>query len=86
MLFEQKATDASVGQIMAIHSVVDAMGLDALPSALQEVIRLRVAHPDATLKELGEFADPPLSKSAVAHRLRRIEELARTCSSRSTEK
>lgn len=73
---QQKATDASVGQIMAIHSVVERCGLDALPPALQEVIRLRVSHPDASLKELGEYANPPLSKSAIAHRMRRIEQMA----------
>lgn len=73
---QQKATDASVEQIMAIHAVVDHYGIDELPPALQEFIRLRVSHPDATLKELGEAADPPLSKSAVYHRVRRIEQLA----------
>lgn len=73
---QQKATDASVEQIMAIREVVDHYGLDSLPPALREFIRLRVAHPDATLKELGEFADPPLSKSAVYHRVRRIEQMA----------
>ena len=31
---------------------------------------------DATLKELGEAADPPLSKSAINHRVRRVEQLA----------
>lgn len=73
---QQKATDASVEQVMAIHEVVDRYGLESLPPALQEFIRLRVMHPDATLKELGEYADPPLSKSAVYHRVRRIEQLA----------
>lgn len=72
---QQKASDASVEQIMAIRRVVDKVGLENLPPALQEFIRLRVAHPDATLKELGQYADPPLSKSAVYHRVRRIEEL-----------
>ncbi|MCC6109443.1 MAG: DNA-binding protein WhiA [Denitrobacterium sp.] len=72
---QQKASDASVEQIMAIRRVVDKVGKENLPPALQEFIRLRVAHPDATLKELGQYADPPLSKSAVYHRVRRIEEL-----------
>ncbi len=72
---QQKASDASVEQIMAILRVVDKVGMENLPPALQEFIRLRVAHPDATLKELGQYADPPLSKSAVYHRVRRIEEL-----------
>ena len=73
---QQKASQASVGQIVAIRTLVEHYGIDALPPALQEFIRLRVAHPDASLKELGEFADPPLSKSAMAHRVRRIEEMA----------
>ena len=73
---QQKATEASMEQIMAIHAVVDRYGLESLPPALQEFIKLRVSHPDATLKKLGEYADPPLSKSAVYHRVRRIEQLA----------
>ena len=48
-----------------------------LPPALQDFIKLRVTYPDATLKELGERANPPLSKSAVYHRVRRIEQMAK---------
>ena len=73
---QQKATDASAEQVRAIRIVVGRYGMDALPPALQEFIRLRVQHPDATLKEIGLLADPPLSKSAVYHRVRRIEQLA----------
>ena len=51
--------------------------MERLPPALREIIRLRVQYPDATLKELGERADPPLSKSAVYHRIRRIEQMAK---------
>jgi len=47
-----------------------------VPRSLQEVALLRLRHPDASIRELGELADPPLSKSAVAHRLRRINALA----------
>ena len=61
---------------MAIHKVVAEHGLENLPPALQEYISLRVSYPDATLKELGERANPPLSKSAVYHRVRRIEQMA----------
>ncbi len=73
---QAKAAASSVDQIFAIRKVVDAYGIEKLPPALQEVIRLRVAYPDATLKELGERANPPLSKSAVYHRIRRIEQMA----------
>ncbi len=73
---QAKAAASSVDQIFAIRKVVDAYGIEKLPPALQEVNRLRVAYPDATLKELGERANPPLSKSAVYHRIRRIEQMA----------
>lgn len=74
---QAKAANASVDQIYAIRAVLEAHGMDNLPPALQEFIRLRVTYPDATLKELGERATPPLSKSAVYHRVRRIEQMAR---------
>ena len=51
--------------------------MENLPPALQDFIKLRVRYPDATLKELGELANPPLSKSAVYHRVRRIEQMAK---------
>ena len=71
-----KAAIASVDQIYAMRRVLETYGIDDLPPALQEIIRLRVAYPNATLKELGELANPPLSKSAVYHRIRRIEQMA----------
>lgn len=73
---QAKSAHASVDQIFAIRKVVEAYGIEKLPPALQEFIKLRVTYPDATLKELGEHASPPLSKSAVYHRVRRIEEMA----------
>ena len=68
---QAKSAQSSVEQIMAIHKVVAEHGLENLPPALQEYISLRVSYPDATLKELGERANPPLSKS-----VRRIEQMA----------
>lgn len=71
-----KTASASVEQIRAIRVVVEDLGMDALPPALQDYIKLRVRFPDASLKELGQRASPPLSKSAVYHRVRRIEQMA----------
>ena len=73
---QQKATNAAVEQLYAIRAVVEHYGMDELPPALQDFIRLRVTHPEASLKELGERANPPLSKSAVYHRVRRLEQMA----------
>lgn len=74
---QQKAVGAAVGQIYAIQAVVKHYGMENLPPALQDFIRLRVTYPEASLKELGERANPPLSKSAVYHRVRRIESMMR---------
>ena len=68
--------EASVDQIQAIRTVLEHQDIKTLPHALQDYIRLRVTYPDATLKELGEKANPPLSKSAIYHRVRRIEQMA----------
>jgi len=44
----------------------------AAPEHLLAVGRLRLEHPQATLEQLGEFADPPMTKDAVAGKLRRL--------------
>lgn len=72
----QKTAEAALDQIEAINALVEMRGLENLPPALQELAALRLENPDVSLRELGELADPPLTKSAVYHRVRRIEELA----------
>jgi len=72
-----KTADAAASQIEAIQFIADTRGLASLPPALREFAELRLANPDVSLRELGELADPPLSKSAIYHRVRRIEEMAR---------
>lgn len=73
---QAKTAEASVDQIQAIRTVLEHQDIKSLPHALQDYIRLRVTYPDATLKELGEKVNPPLSKSAIYHRVRRIEQMA----------
>ncbi len=72
----QKTAEAALEQIEAIQTLADMRGLDSLPPALRELAELRLENPDVSLRELGELADPQLTKSAVYHRVRRIEELA----------
>lgn len=47
-----------------------------MPESLQEIARIRLECEDMTLKELGEMLEPPIGKSGVNHRLRKIEEIA----------
>ncbi|HHJ98568.1 MAG TPA: DNA-binding protein WhiA [Actinobacteria bacterium] len=72
----QKTAAAAAGQVAAVRAIERARGLESLPPALREIASLRLEYPEVSLRELGELADPPLSKSAVYHRIRRLEELA----------
>ncbi|MCL2807856.1 MAG: DNA-binding protein WhiA [Coriobacteriia bacterium] len=78
MANQAKSIEASLSQLQNIQLLIDTKGLDSMPKALQEVALLRLTHPDVSLRELGELAHPPLSKSAINHRIRRIDELVQS--------
>ena len=71
-----KTVNASVRQIENIKLIQDTIGISSLPENLQEIARIRLECEDMTLKELGEMLEPPIGKSGVDHRLRKIEEIA----------
>lgn len=71
-----KTVSAAVKQIEDIEYIKDTIGLDNLPDNLREIARERLERPEATLKELGEALDPPVGKSGVNHRLRKLCDLA----------
>lgn len=71
-----KTVNASVRQVENIKLIEETIGIDSLPENLQEIARLRVECEELTLKELGEMLNPPIGKSGVNHRLRKIEEVA----------
>lgn len=60
-----------------IHAIERLKEKSSLPSNLLEIANLRVQHPEATIKELGEMLEPALGKSGVNHRLRKIIGLAK---------
>ena len=70
-----KTVSAAVKQVEDIRYIQQTIGLDKLSDGLKEMAILRLEHPDATLKELGELSDPPVGKSGVNHRLRKIGEI-----------
>lgn len=71
-----KTVEAAQRQVTAIRRLAALKGLESLNPGLRQVARLRLEHPEATLDELGQLANPPLSKSAVNYRLRRLVALA----------
>jgi DNA-binding protein WhiA len=72
----KKAVNASLRQIKQIKLIDQTIGLEKLPLRLREIARLRLEHPDSSLRELGERLDPPVGKSGVNHRFRKIEAIA----------
>lgn len=71
-----KTVNAAVKQLEDITFIRDHAGLDSLPDNLREMALLRLEHPEAPLKELGTYLNPPVGKSGVNHRLRKISEIA----------
>ena len=72
----RRSVAAAMAQVAAVHLAVERVGWERLPADLAAVAALRLAHPDATLAELGALLDPPRSKSAVLARLRRLVMMA----------
>ena len=72
----EKMLDAAQKQARSCRDISLRMGLFTLPPALQAMARARMENPDMSLTELGEMMNPPISKSAVNHRLRRLMEIA----------
>lgn len=71
-----KTINAAVAQIHAIEKIKKRKKWNNLPPNLQEVAKLRVENPDATLEELGKMLTDPIGKSGVNHRLKRIIEIS----------
>ncbi|MDW7651299.1 MAG: DNA-binding protein WhiA [Bacillota bacterium] len=72
-----KTVEAAIKQAEAIRIIEDHIGIDALEPPLRQLAILRVQHPEASLQELGEMLDPPLGKSGVNHRMRKLEKISK---------
>ena len=71
-----KVVSAAQAQLEAIRRIDRASGLGELPPRLQETALLRIANPEASLADLALLADPPVTKSCLSHRLRKLTEIA----------
>ncbi len=71
-----KTVTAASKQIDDIIYIRDHLGFDQLSDGLKEVAELRIENPEGSLKELGSLLSPPIGKSGVNHRLRKLSILA----------
>ncbi len=81
-----KTVNASMRQNENINYIISKIGMDKIPVSLTEIAELRLKYPDASLKELGEMFNPPIGKSGVNHRLRKLDELAASLKAKHGEK
>lgn len=78
-----KTVSAARKQIEDIELIERTIGIKKLPDNLRQMAQLRLDEPDATLQELGEMLNPPVTKSGVNHRLRKISQIAADLSEKS---
>ncbi|WEK14205.1 MAG: DNA-binding protein WhiA [Candidatus Microbacterium phytovorans] len=71
----RRSAQAAVAACARVERALEILG-DDVPDHLREAGDLRLAHRDASLDELGHHADPPLTKDAVAGRIRRLLAMA----------
>ncbi|GAA1641608.1 DNA-binding protein WhiA [Microbacterium flavum] len=71
----RRSAQAAVAACARVERALEILG-DEVPDHLKEAGELRLAHRDASLDELGHHADPPLTKDAVAGRIRRLLAMA----------
>jgi cell division protein WhiA len=71
----RRTIEAAATQVRVVERVVGERGWDVLDDELRAVALARLANPAASLTELGELVDPPIGKSAVHRRLRRLQQL-----------
>lgn len=73
-----KTVNAAARQVADIEYIRSVCGLEKLPDALREMAYVRLENPEGSLEELGKLLDPPVGKSGVNHRLRKIGEFAKS--------
>ena len=71
-----KVVAAAQEQLDSIRTIVRSYGLDALPEPLRDTALLRIANPEASLADLAQLSNPPVTKSCLNHRLKKIVSLA----------
>ena len=72
-----KVVEAAQEQLAAIRALREREAFEGLPGKLLQAARAREAHPEASLAELAAMMEPPITKPAMNHRLKRVVELAK---------
>ena len=69
-----KTVAAAQAQMAAIKRIVHSYGLDALPDPLRDAALLRIANPEVSLADLAKLSYPPVTKSCLSYRMKKLME------------
>ena len=72
-----KTVDAAAAQIEIIERIKAAGLFEALPDKLKQAAELRIENPELSIMELAEASSPPVTKSCMNHRMRKLAEISR---------
>ena len=72
----QRIANTSARQLQLLHELQDSNTLGLLSAELQAAAKARLANPHLSLRELGELMNPPIGKSGMNHRLKKLETIA----------
>ncbi len=72
-----KTINAAIKQVENIEYIDKVIGIEKLPKDLRQLAKLRLENKDATLKELGAMMNPPIGKSGINYRFKKIEKIAK---------
>lgn len=72
----RRQADASVRQIQRIEELLAGERAGSIPQELYEAALVRVENPGMSIRDIGLLMTPPIGKSGMNHRLRKLEELA----------
>lgn len=73
-----KTAEAAFEQMKAIETIKEKGIYPTLTDDLKQIANIRYENPDASLRDIGDMCDPPLSRSAINHRLKKLIALANT--------
>jgi len=71
-----KTVDAAAAQIEAISNIKAAGAFEELPDRLKQTAQLRLDNPELSIKELADASTPPVTKSCMNHRMRKLAEIS----------
>ena len=71
-----KVVEAAQEHLSAIRVLRERGVLDRLPNKILQAVKAREEHPEASLSELAALMEPPISKPAMNHRLKKLVEMA----------